>query len=132
MREIRRTVYLAIGWVSLALGLIGLALPVMPTVPFVLVAFWAFAQSSPRLSRRLLANPHFGPSLRNWLRYNAIPRRVKYITTVMMAGGCVAAWLLGAPVWVLTTQITICMAVAAYVLTRPEPPATEGSKTCFT
>lgn len=122
MREIRKTVYLAIGWVSLLLGLVGLALPVMPTVPFVLVAFWAFSQSSPRLSRRLLANPHFGPPLRNWLRYNAIPRRVKYLTTLMMAGGCVISWSLGVPVWALVGQVAICVAVATYILTRPDPP----------
>ena len=124
MREIRRTVYLAIGWISLALGLIGLALPVMPTVPFVLVAFWAFSQSSPKLSRRLLANPHFGPALRNWLRHNAIPRRVKLLTIAMMAGGCAVSWGLGVPTWALAAQIAICMAVAAYILTRPDPPAT--------
>lgn len=124
MREIRKSVYLAIGWVSLLLGLVGLALPVMPTVPFVLVAFWAFSQSSPRLSRRLLANPHFGPTLRNWLRYNAIPRRVKLLTTLMMAGGCVMSWSLGVPPWALAAQVAICAAVAAYILTRPDPPAT--------
>ena len=124
MRDIRKTVYLAVGWVSLALGLIGALLPVMPTVPFVLVAFWAFSQSSPRLSRRLLSNPHFGPALRNWLRHNAIPRRVKYLTTLMMAGGCVMAWYLGAPLWALAAQIGICTIAAAYILTRPDPPST--------
>ena len=124
MREIRRTVYLAIGWVSLALSLIGLALPVMPTVPFVLVAFWAFSQSSPRLSRRLLANDRLGPPLRMWLRHNAISRRVKYVATLMMAGGCVFSWALGVPSWALAAQIAICTAVAAYILTRPDPPAT--------
>lgn len=122
MRAIGKRVYLVIGWVALALGAIGVLLPIMPTVPFLIVAFWAFSQSSPRLSRRLLANRHLGPPLRDWLRYNAIPRRAKYFATLAMAGGCVTAWWLGAPLWVLGTQAGICLLVAAYILTRPDPP----------
>ncbi len=123
MREIGKRVYLVIGWVSLALGAIGVLLPIMPTVPFLIVAFWAFSQSSPRLSRRILANRYVGPPLRDWLRYNAIPRRAKYFATLAMTGGCLTAWWLGAPPWALGAQVGVCLLAAAYILTRPDPPA---------
>lgn len=123
MREIGKTVYLVIGWVGLALAVIGTLLPVMPTVPFLIVAFWGFSQSSPRLTRRILANPVFGPPLRDWLRYRAIPRRIKHGTTLAMALGCALGWWLGLPLWMLAVQGTICLLAAAYILTRPDPPA---------
>lgn len=123
MREISRAVYLGIGWLGVALGFIGTLLPVMPTVPFLLVAVWAFSKSSPQLSRRLLANRYLGPPLRNWLRYRAISRRVKYITVIAMTWGCGMAWWLGSPAWALAGQIVICIAIAAYILTRPDAPS---------
>lgn len=124
MRQLGKRIYLVIGWTALALGAIGVLLPIMPTVPFLIVAFWAFSQSSPRLSRRILANRHVGPPLRAWLRHNAIPRRAKYIATIAMAGGCILAWWMGAPRWALVLQAGICLSVAVYILTRPDPPRT--------
>lgn len=123
MRDLGRNLYLFIGWASLALAVIGTLMPIMPTVPFLIVAFWAFSKSSPELSRRILAHPRLGPPLRDWLRHGAIPRRVRYLTALAMVWGCGLAWLLGAPAWLLGTQITVCTLVAAYVLTRPDPPA---------
>ncbi len=122
MREIGKTVYLVIGWVGLALGAIGTLLPIMPTVPFLIVAVWAFSKSSPQLSRRILANHYVGPPLRNWLRHRAISRRVKYIATIAMAWGCGMAWWFGSPPWALTAQVAVCTLIAAYILTRPDAP----------
>lgn len=122
MREIRTRVYLIIGWLSVGLAVVGSLLPVMPTVPFLLVAFWAFSQSSPRLSRRILRNPHFGPILRDWLRYQAIPRPAKYLATATMATGCLLSWMLRVPNWALALQVTVCLLVAAFILSRPDRP----------
>lgn len=122
MREIRTRVYLIIGWLSVGLAVVGSLLPVMPTVPFLLVAFWAFSQSSPRLSRRILRNPHFGPILRDWLRYQAIPRPAKYLATGTMAAGCLLSWMLRVPNWALALQVTVCLLVAAFILSRPDRP----------
>lgn len=124
MSQMRKTVYLVIGWLALGLGLIGVLLPVMPTVPFVLVAFWAFAKSSPRMSRQLLRHRHVGPPLRIWLRHNAISRRAKALSTITMAAGCMVTWALGLPAKALLAQIVVCTLVAAYILSRPVPPPT--------
>ena len=124
MRGIRNRVYLAIGWLMVGLAAIGSFLPVMPTVPFLLVAFWAFSQSSPRLSRRILRHPRLGPMLRDWLRYQAIPRRIRYLAVGMMAGGCLLSWMLRVPLWAFSMQVTICILIAAFILSRPDPPAT--------
>ena len=55
-----------VGILFVVLGAIGAVLPLLPTTPFVLVAAWCFARSSPRLHRWLLESRLFGPMLRDW------------------------------------------------------------------
>ncbi len=68
----RRFLYLGLGFASLALGAAGVVLPLLPTVPFVLLAAFFFARSSPRLEARLLDHPRFGPHIRAWRERGAI------------------------------------------------------------
>ena len=63
----------ALGLAATALGLAGAVLPVVPTTPFLLVAAWAFARSSPRLEAWLRDHPRLGPPLREWEARRAIP-----------------------------------------------------------
>lgn len=114
-----KTLWLIVGWIALALGMVGVVMPIMPTVPFLLVAVWCFSRSSPRLRNRILRNRQFGPSIRDWLRRGAIAGRVKVFAVAAMACGVGAALWLGLPPWLVLGQATICAAVAAYVVTRP-------------
>lgn len=75
-----------IGILFLVLGAIGAVLPLLPTTPFVLVAAWCFARSSPRLHRWLLDSQLFGPMLRNWEENRCVPLRAKITALVMMLG----------------------------------------------
>jgi uncharacterized membrane protein YbaN (DUF454 family) len=69
----KRWVLFAVGWIAVALGALGVVLPVMPTVPFLLVAVWAFARSSQRWHDWLYTRPYFGRLLREWDRHRSIP-----------------------------------------------------------
>ena len=69
-----RTLWLAVGLFFLGIGFLGVALPVVPTTPFLLLAAGSFAKSSPRLHGWLLAHPLFGPPIRNWEDNGAISR----------------------------------------------------------
>ncbi len=75
-----------VGVFFLVLGAIGAVLPLLPTTPFVLVAAWCFARSSPRLHQWLLATQMFGPMLRNWEENRCVPLRAKVTAVVMMVG----------------------------------------------
>ena len=115
-----RPLWYAAGLLSLALGIVGIALPVVPTVPFLLLAAAAFARSSPRLERRILNHPTYGPPVRAWRERGAISRLAKIWATLAMGCGVGFSLFVGMPVWVVATQAAICTAIAAYLVTRPE------------
>lgn len=117
----RRTRYLwlAGGLVSLALGIIGIPLPILPTTPFILFAAFCFARSSPRLQTWLESNPRFGPMIANWREKGAIPTRAKIYSVAAMAVSPLGAAALGVPGWALVAQILCLVGAAVFVLTRP-------------
>jgi uncharacterized membrane protein YbaN (DUF454 family) len=122
---VRRQSYLLLGWVCVALGVVGAFLPVMPTTVFILVAAWAFARSSPQLHQWLRAHPRFGASLVAWEEHRAMPRRAKGIALVMLAGSyALTAWLLG-PLATGSIIAGVCIAAVAVFIARlpvlPEP-----------
>lgn len=114
-----RGLWYALGVIALVLGIVGIALPVVPTVPFLLLAAAAFARSSPRLERRILNHPTYGPPVRAWRERGAIGRLAKTWAVLAMAGGVGFSLLVGMPGWVVAAQAAVCTAIGAYVVTRP-------------
>ncbi|MDB6178166.1 YbaN family protein [Paracoccus sp. Z330] len=115
-----RLFWYAFGAFFLGLAIIGIALPVMPTVPFLLVAAWAFAKSSPELRRKIQEHPTYGPSVRAWQERGAISRNAKIWAVGAMTFGIAISFWVGMPVWVVATQASICAVVGVYVTTRPD------------
>lgn len=70
---------------AIALAAIGVALPGVPTVPFLLLAAWAGSHGWPELEQRLLEHPRYGPSIRAWRQNRAVPRRAKWAASVLIA-----------------------------------------------
>lgn len=115
-----RTVFLALGWLFVGLAVAGVALPVLPTTPFLIVAAACFARSSPRLEARLLADPRFGPLLADWRARGAIPVRAKLFAFAGMAAGYGMFWWFARPGIPLALSVALLMAIGAgYVATRP-------------
>lgn len=84
----QRVLWALTGGIALALGVIGIVLPLLPTTPFVLLAAFSFARSSVRYEHWLLTHPRFGPMVHDWRAYRAVPLRAKQLAWVMM----VASW----------------------------------------
>ena len=61
-----RTVWLILGFFFTGLAMIGVILPLLPTVPFLLLAAFCFARSSDRFHRWLVEHPTLGPPIRDW------------------------------------------------------------------
>lgn len=117
----RRGFYLALAYLALALGLVGIVVPGLPTTPFVLLAAWAAARGSRRLHRWLHAHRVFGPMIADWERSGAVSRRAKWSATLAMIA-CAAIFFLTAPkLWMAATGTTIMAIVAVWLWLRPEP-----------
>lgn len=103
----------------MGLALAGVALPLLPTTPFLLVAAWAFARSSPRLDAWLRAHPRLGPALAAWEERRAIPLKAKAAAGFSLPASWLALWATGAPAGVAVAAGVVLLAVGAWILTRP-------------
>jgi len=118
---------LALAVISLAAGVIGLFLPVVPTVPFILLAAWAAARGSPRLHAWLETHPRFGPTLTDWRRGRVVRRRAKWLAAATMAASAAFMLLTVGPRWYVLGVIAILAAVLTWLWQRPEAlPAQES------
>jgi len=80
LKTTKRLMLVTLGSLCVILGVIGLAVPIMPTSPFLLVAAACYARSSDRLYNKLLANPLFGPMIREWREKGTVTRQVKWLS----------------------------------------------------
>ncbi len=111
-----------LAYASLGLGIVGIVVPGLPTVPFVLLSAFAAARGSQRLHAWLLAHRQFGPMIRDWQAHGAVSRRAKWLAVSMMAA-CAAIMFLTAPKWWMAATGTGFMTVVAvWLWARPEPP----------
>src|SRR3546814_19495393 len=82
--KITQLLFGLLAYTSLAIGLIAIIVPGLPTTGFILLAAWAATRSSPRLSTWLENHRLFGPMLHNWRNGKVIPRRAKVGATASM------------------------------------------------
>ncbi|WP_347313696.1 YbaN family protein [Defluviimonas sp. SAOS-178_SWC] len=114
-----RVAWLILGASSLALGAAGIFLPLLPTVPFLLLSAFAFSRSSERLHHWLLAHPVFGPPTSAWRERGAIDRRAKWLASGSIAAAFLVSVALGLKAWVLGVQALVLFAVSVFIWTRP-------------
>ena len=117
-----RAIWLILGCLAVALGAIGVVLPLLPTVPFLLLATFCFARSSDRLHDWLLTHPRFGPPIRDWQAHGAIRRRVKLLATVSIAAVLAISLGLRLPAHLIMIQMAVLSLVLLFIWTRPEGP----------
>lgn len=73
----KRVLLIILGWICVVLATLGVVLPLLPTTPFLLLAAWCFARSSPRFHHWLLHRSWFGSYLRHWQQHRALPKGAK-------------------------------------------------------
>lgn len=117
-----KSLWTALGFGALGLGVIGVVLPVLPTTPFVILAAFCFAKGSPRMAKYLQEHPVFGPMILDWQTHHAIAPRYKSIAILMMAAAFGLSLSLGVAHPILFIQAVCILGAAAFILTRPNGP----------
>ncbi len=121
MSPLTRWPSLLLAYLFLALGLVGIIIPGLPTVPFLLLTAWFAARGSERLHRWLYEHPHIGRLLIDWEQQGAISRRSKIIAAVLLlTSWFVMYWRIDHG-WVLFLLALLFLTVLAFLLSRPEP-----------
>jgi hypothetical protein len=115
----KRHLYLVGGWASLAIGAVGVFLPLLPTVPLVILAAFCFARSSPRLEAWLLGHPAFGHHIVAWREKGAISRKGKIAASVAFAISIVLALLFAPWPWMMAPIFAAAVG-GSWIWTRPE------------
>ena len=117
---VRRGVYFAIGSVSVAMGVIGIFVPLWPTTCFLLLAGWCFARSSRRAERWLHENRLFGRYLRDYRERGIISTRVRLtsVATLWLFIG-ISAILLASYAWVVALLLLVAGAVTLHLYSLP-------------
>ncbi|GHD98240.1 membrane protein [Defluviimonas sp. 20V17] len=115
-----RVIWAIAGLSALSLGLLGAVLPLLPTVPFLLLAAFCFARGSDRLHHWLLAHRLFGPPIKAWRDHGAIPRRGKIAASLSIAAAFGISVALGVKPALLVIQALVLLAVSLFIWTRPE------------
>src|SRR5688500_7861936 len=116
----RRLLYLGLGFASVGLGALGVLLPLLPTVPFMLLAAFFFARSSPRLEAWIVGHPRFGPHVRAWRERGAIGPAGKRAALVAFAISAVLGLLLLPFPWLLIPPAAALIG-GTWIATRPDP-----------
>ena len=120
-RSVRYTL-LAIGWLSVLLGVIGIFVPVLPTTPFLLLAAACFVRSSRRFYLWLVNHKHLGPWIRDYLEGNGIPLKGKvYAIGLMWASIALSCYLVPMP-WARAFMLTSAVLVSLYILRQKTLP----------
>ena len=109
------------GIAALALGFIGALVPLLPTVPFVLLAAFAFARSNPAWERWLVEHPTFGPHIRDWRESGSISRRGKAAAVFAFAASAALGLALMESGW-RWLPAGIGLVGSAWILSRPSAP----------
>ncbi len=122
-----RYLALLLACLFLILAIIGIFLPGLPTVPFLLLTAWFSARSSPRLHQWLHRHPIFGKLLTDWETNKSISRKSKIIAVLMLMLSYALMLVRVDNTWILIGVALLFLAVAAFLISRREPDRIDKS-----
>ncbi|MEL7203909.1 MAG: YbaN family protein [Pseudomonadota bacterium] len=123
MRNLKTGLWFALGIMTLAFGAVGIALPILPTTPFVILAAFAFGKSSTRFQHALECSRVFGPIISDWHAHGAIAVEYKALAILMIGTVLALSIAFAVPMPILLAQMACMVAAALFIFTRPSRAA---------
>lgn len=120
---LKKRLLIAGGTLSLALGILGMFVPVLPTTPFLLLTAYCYLRSSGRLYDWLMNHRIFGNYLKNYLEYHAISVRAKAVSLIGLWASLTVSFILVALPVVRVILVVVGAGVTAHILTLKTLPA---------
>jgi uncharacterized membrane protein YbaN (DUF454 family) len=115
--RIVRWLLIVAGALSLALAVVGMVLPLLPTVPFLLLTAACWSRASPRWHRWLLARPRLGPAIARWERERTVPRRAKLTAIALIVPSMATSiWLVRNHAWLPWVLAGVAVLVILFIL----------------
>lgn len=112
-----KTICILLGTISLALGILGIFLPLLPTTPFLLLTAALYFKGSPRLYQWLLNHKYFGTYIRNFRENKAIPLRAKVVSLLLMWGTMLYCIFFLIPlIWIKVALFLVAIGVTYHIL----------------
>ena len=122
----KKIILITIGWLSVGLAFVGTFVPGIPTTIFLIIALWAFAQSSKQFHSWLLNHKRFGPILQNWESHKVVPRKAKILMIILQISAVIIFHYSLQNIYLTAILIITLVFVARYVLSLPsELPVNE-------
>ena len=113
-KKVVRALFFIAGSITLALGAIGIVLPVLPTTPFLLVSLACYLRSSEKMTHWMLTNKYFGKYIKNYKEGKGIPLKTKFfaisllwITIIYSAFFIVPIWIVQIILFTIATLVTL-------------------------
>lgn len=123
-----RMMLIVCGWLAIVAGVIGIFLPLMPTVPFLLLAVACFARSSERFHTWLVEHNHLGPLIRDYLSGSGIPLKAKILAVGMVWISFPAStFLFVEALWLKLLLMATAIGITLYLLSLPTLPGAHTS-----
>ena len=116
-----RTSFVVMGHASLAVGFVGIFVPLLPTTPFVLLAAFCYSRGSERFHTWLQEHPRFGPMVHAWREHGAIGRRAKVVAAATVVLSAAYSFSRLDPPWSVAALV-VCAGVLSFILSRPSTP----------
>lgn len=111
-----KTLYMVLGYISLALGITGIILPGLPTTPFLLLTAWLFLKGSPKMHAWIQQHRHLGPILHEVQAGKGVPMYLKIGTLIVMASSVAFTSIFILNAWWMRILSILLMLASAYVL----------------
>lgn len=112
-----------LAFTSLALGIIGIFLPILPTTPFILLTLWLFSKSSKRFHQALLNHRICGPAIKEYLKGKGIRKKYKIVALSFMWSTLIVCFFISvshnSPLWLRIFLPVIGSSVSYIILKQP-------------